>query len=87
MVEIVEVGLRKGEKLYEELLIGEKPEKTKHPRILMAREDFLAWPELEPILNKIETCHDPAGAVALLQVLVHEFEHDRDNRRIGSVSA
>jgi FlaA1/EpsC-like NDP-sugar epimerase len=36
-------GLRPGEKLYEELLIGDNPEHTAHPRILKAREDFVPW--------------------------------------------
>jgi FlaA1/EpsC-like NDP-sugar epimerase len=40
-------GLRPGEKLYEELLIGDNPSPTSHPRIMMAREEFLPWPELE----------------------------------------
>src|SRR3546814_14093973 len=42
-IEIVETGLRPGEKLYEELLIGDNPELTNHPRILRAREKSLPW--------------------------------------------
>ncbi|HEY9268574.1 MAG TPA: nucleoside-diphosphate sugar epimerase/dehydratase, partial [Methylotenera sp.] len=45
-IEIKVVGLRPGEKLYEELLIGENPEPTAHPRIMKAHEDFVAWPQL-----------------------------------------
>ena len=44
------VGLRPGEKLYEELLIGENPEPTSHPRIMKAHENFLSWPDLLPDL-------------------------------------
>ena len=36
-------GLRPGEKLYEELLIGESPMPTDHARIMKAHEDFLSW--------------------------------------------
>ena len=36
-------GLRPGEKLYEELLIGDNVSPTRHPMILTAREDFLIW--------------------------------------------
>jgi FlaA1/EpsC-like NDP-sugar epimerase len=43
-IEIVETGLRPGEKLYEELLIGDNPEPTNHPRILRAREKLWSWP-------------------------------------------
>jgi FlaA1/EpsC-like NDP-sugar epimerase len=46
-------GLRPGEKLYEELLIGNNPQGTAHPRILKAREDFFAWDELRPRLAQL----------------------------------
>jgi FlaA1/EpsC-like NDP-sugar epimerase len=39
-------GLRPGEKLYEELLIGDNPEPTAHSRIMKAREHAVPWPEL-----------------------------------------
>lgn len=41
------IGLRSGEKLYEELLIGNNPSPTDHPRIMKALEAFLPWPQLE----------------------------------------
>jgi len=53
-IEIEIVGLRPGEKLYEELLIGDDPSPTAHPRILKAREDFVAWDELRPWLARLE---------------------------------
>jgi FlaA1/EpsC-like NDP-sugar epimerase len=53
-IEIVISGLRPGEKLYEELLIGENPIPTPHPRIMMAREDFLTWPEITPELALLQ---------------------------------
>jgi len=46
-------GLRPGEKLYEELLIGENPEMTSHSRIMKAHEDFVPWPVLEKSLNEL----------------------------------
>jgi FlaA1/EpsC-like NDP-sugar epimerase len=52
-IEIKVTGLRPGEKLYEELLIGENPTATAHRRILMAREDFLPWDRLRPSLNAL----------------------------------
>lgn len=45
-IEIAITGLRPGEKLYEELLIGDNPSPTFHPRIMKAHEDFIPWPEL-----------------------------------------
>jgi FlaA1/EpsC-like NDP-sugar epimerase len=53
-IEIVVTGLRPGEKLYEELLIGENPTSTPHPRIMMAREDFLPWKALEAELTLLQ---------------------------------
>jgi len=46
-IEIEIAGLRPGEKLYEELLIGDNPKSSQHPRIMKAHEDFLAMPVLE----------------------------------------
>jgi len=47
-------GLRPGEKLYEELLIGNNPKPTLHSRIMKAQEDFLPWSELEPKLDALK---------------------------------
>jgi FlaA1/EpsC-like NDP-sugar epimerase len=45
-IEIVYTGLRPGEKLYEELLIGEDVSGTEHPKIMRAMEEMLSMPEL-----------------------------------------
>lgn len=52
-IEIAISGLRPGEKLYEELLIGDNPRSTSHPRIMKAHEEFLGWAELEQRLNAL----------------------------------
>lgn len=49
------IGLRPGEKLYEELLIGDNPEKTEHPGIMKANEKFLAYDQLLPELVALQT--------------------------------
>lgn len=46
------IGLRPGEKLYEELLIGNENEKTKHPKIMRAKEIKLSFRELNNYLKK-----------------------------------
>ncbi|MEG0007291.1 MAG: nucleoside-diphosphate sugar epimerase/dehydratase [Aeromonas sp.] len=52
-------GLRPGEKLYEELLIGDHAQGTEHPRIMMAQEHWLPWRLLRPILASLdEACHE-----------------------------
>jgi FlaA1/EpsC-like NDP-sugar epimerase len=53
-IEIKITGLRPGEKLYEELLIGDNPRPTVHPRIMKAHEDFIPWPQFEAKLNALE---------------------------------
>jgi FlaA1/EpsC-like NDP-sugar epimerase len=51
-------GLRPGEKLFEELLIGDDVTQTEHSRIMSAHENWLPWPELEKILLQLdEACH------------------------------
>ncbi|MDR2625073.1 MAG: polysaccharide biosynthesis protein [Zoogloeaceae bacterium] len=62
-------GLRPGEKLYEELLIGDNPEPTTHPRIMKAREGFLPWPELEPHLAHLQTALDASDHPRIRQLL------------------
>lgn len=47
-------GLRPGEKLYEELLIGESVTGTDHPKIMRAEEDFLSWDKLQDLLGRLE---------------------------------
>jgi FlaA1/EpsC-like NDP-sugar epimerase len=53
-IEIDITGLRPGEKLYEELLIGDNPQSTLHPRIMRAQEEFIAWTEFEAKLKSLE---------------------------------
>lgn len=53
-IEIKVTGLRPGEKLYEELLIGGSEQETKHPRIKTASEVFLSWPEMSMLLSQLE---------------------------------
>jgi FlaA1/EpsC-like NDP-sugar epimerase len=58
-IEIKCTGLRPGEKLYEELLIGNNVSGTNHDRIMTAQEVMLPWSELEATLNQLdEACHN-----------------------------
>lgn len=81
-IAIREVGLRPGEKLYEELLIGEDPQSTIHERIMMARESFMPWDRLEPMLSALRETRESASVLALLHAMVPEFAHDRDKVRL-----
>ncbi|USI78701.1 nucleoside-diphosphate sugar epimerase/dehydratase [Sphingopyxis sp. USTB-05] len=79
-IEIVETGLRPGEKLYEELLIGNNPEQTNHPRIMRAREGLLPWTELGAMLKQLDTTirgtGDSVAAMRIVSMLVPEYEAD-----------
>ena len=75
-IELEITGLRPGEKLYEELLIGDNPQPTSHPRIMQAKEDFLPWPELSKRLAALEAAlekNDIPLARTLLQKLVSGY--------------
>ena len=80
-IEIRITGLRPGEKLYEELLIGENPQGTTHPRIMKAHEALLPWAELAPHLEQLQTAiakRDIPAIVALLQDLVPGYQAAQD---------
>jgi FlaA1/EpsC-like NDP-sugar epimerase len=76
-IEIQHVGLRPGEKLYEELLIGDNVEKTNHPLIMRAQESEIAWDVLQQQLHKLDAAciafnHEQVRD--LLKELVVEYE-------------
>ena len=76
-ISIVTTGLRPGEKLYEELLIGNNPEVTSHPRIMKAREDFVNWNILEKQLSRLGSAlvsNDAASIRDLMQDMVAGYE-------------
>jgi FlaA1/EpsC-like NDP-sugar epimerase len=75
-IEIQYVGLRPGEKLYEELLIGDNVTGTDHPLIMRAQEAEIAWPFLEIMLKQLEDyCArgNQAGIRAQLKKMVAEY--------------
>jgi FlaA1/EpsC-like NDP-sugar epimerase len=72
-IEIVYTGLRPGEKLYEELLIGDNPTPTQHLQIMKANEEFLAWSILQQKLEALNWAlnrNDVLTIRSLLQELV-----------------
>ena len=74
-------GLRPGEKLYEELLIGDNPQPTQHPRIMKANEEFLPLAELSSHLARLEVfqkINDVKGMRAVISELVPGYRSETD---------
>ncbi len=73
-IEIAVTGLRPGEKLYEELLIGDNPEPTDHPRILKAREPYLPWTQLREELAVLEAAARLNDETAIKRFLLQHVQ-------------
>ena len=69
-IEIHYTGLRPGEKLYEELLIGDNVSETDNALIMCAQEDSLPWSELESILGELKTTIKDCNQAKLRQLLI-----------------
>jgi len=70
-------GLRPGEKLYEELLIGNNANLTMHPKIFRAKEDFLGWEILSQnlvVLEKLISDNDAKKIIKILEKLVSGYK-------------
>ncbi|MFV9681075.1 polysaccharide biosynthesis protein [Pseudomonas sp. NY15367] len=67
-------GLRPGEKLYEELLIGDDVKPTEHPMIMRAEEDMLPWEELKTRLQELLVAVDEDD-YARVRMLLRETVH------------
>jgi FlaA1/EpsC-like NDP-sugar epimerase len=76
-IEFKVTGLRPGEKLYEELLIGNNPEATRHPRIMRAQEPHLDWEYLKIQLDAIDAAivgNEVLALRSLLQQVVNGYQ-------------
>jgi FlaA1/EpsC-like NDP-sugar epimerase len=84
-IAIETVGLRPGEKLYEELLIGNNPQPTSHPSIMKADEGFLALEDLEAhlrILRDALNNQNNEMIIAELKSLISEYRPDDSHARL-----
>jgi len=75
-IEIIYTGLRPGEKLFEELIIGSSSEKTNHQMIFKEKEPPIDWKKLEKDLKKLEKAadsYDHEGLRLELTNLVPEY--------------
>lgn len=68
-IKVVYSGLRPGEKLFEELLIGDDPQGTSHSRIMKAREASMHWSDLETLLDRLQVASRQFDCEALIDLL------------------
>ena len=85
-IEIKTTGLRPGEKLYEELLIGNNSEATNHPKIFKAHEAKLSWQETTELLAQLEQAcekRNTQNVYLLLTQYVSGYSHKQDSVTIS----
>ncbi len=81
-IEIKITGLRPGEKLYEELLIGDNPQKTLHPKIKKASDPFIPYDQLEVNLDNLKKLLNKNEANEVRQLLENMLESFHPNSDI-----
>ena len=69
-IEIKYTGLRAGEKLYEELLIGDNVSETENPLIMRAKEDKYDWDKLKLMLDKLVLANDGYDHKSVREILI-----------------
>ena len=75
-IEVKIIGLRPGEKLYEELLIGNNVTSTSHNKIMRAKEAFLKWKDIEIVLKDLSDAvgkNDEANIIKILSDNIDGF--------------
>ena len=81
-IEIKIIGLRPGEKLYEELLLGDNPQKTQHPKIQKAQDHFIPFNQLEVDLNNLRTLLDNNKVLEVKELLTKIVKTYQSNSAI-----
>ena len=72
-IEIVFTGLRDGEKLYEELLIGDNVSSTEHKGIMQASEEYLEWEKVEGLLEQLRACIEKRDHELAVNILINNI--------------
>jgi FlaA1/EpsC-like NDP-sugar epimerase len=81
-IKIKIIGLRPGEKLYEELLLGDNPQKTQHPKIQKAQDPFISFNQLEIDLNTLKTLLDHNKVLEVKELLTKIVKTYQSNTAI-----
>jgi FlaA1/EpsC-like NDP-sugar epimerase len=82
-IEIKITGLRSGEKLYEELLIGDNPTATDHPEIFMGMEGFIDQEQLQHFIDTLIK-HCKANASSAASQFIHQMIQLRTESRAAA---
>jgi FlaA1/EpsC-like NDP-sugar epimerase len=81
-IEIKIIGLRPGEKLYEELLLGDNPQKTQHPKIQKAQDPYIPFNQLDIDLNALKTLLDHNKVLEIKEFLAKIVKTYQSNSAI-----
>ena len=81
-IEIKIIGLRPGEKLYEELLIGDNPKKTNHPKIKKTSDPYIPYNQLEIYLNILLDLINSNNAHKVKELLMKIIKSYKSNSEI-----
>ena len=76
------IGLRPGEKLYEELLVGNNPKKTIHPKIKKINDPYIPFNKLELELKNLKTFIDQNNSLAVKKILEKLLKSYKSNSKI-----
>ncbi|KQO79782.1 nucleoside-diphosphate sugar epimerase/dehydratase [Rhizobium sp. Leaf262] len=82
-IRIATTGLRPGEKLYEEMLIGDMTEATEHPKVMRAHEQFLEWSILERELERLAAVTSEGDATGVKRFLCELVEDYRPLAKVA----
>jgi len=82
-IEIKITGLRPGEKLYEELLIGNNPLKTSHKKILKAHENFIPWNNLQKELKSLRDAIEKNDFDVIQKILVKVVDGYNNSNKVA----
>ena len=84
-IEIKYTGLRAGEKLYEELLIGDNVSETDNPLIMRAKEDKLNWDNLKLLLENLRVVNDSDDHEKLRNLLIEIVPGFKPQSKISDI--
>lgn len=84
-IEIKYSGLRPGEKLYEELLIGDNATGTSHPRVMRAEEEAYSWNEIQAYIERLQQAINSSNCAEVRQLLIEVVKGYKPSGEIEDV--